>query len=317
MNQHEPIFFTPRARPWDMRRYKGGSSSAPAADPLVGQAAMKQADIAEGALNWYKDVYEKEAPQRAAEYATQQKVTEAGLETSKLQNDIAADYWKQYKDVYQPLEKGIVADAEGYDTAARRDQESGAAQADVSKSFDAVRSNMQRQNMGYGIAPGQGRFDDSSLKMGIEQAKASAGAGTAARKGVETQGWARKLDAASLGRNLPSNQATATQVGLAASGQASGATSAAGAGRRADTAGMGQGYGIGMQGYQSAGSLALGGYNAQLNAWNAQNQSNQRSSAGIGAAFGTIAGAGIGWMAGGPAGAMYGAGIGSQAGGRV
>lgn len=311
----EPIFFTPVPRPWDTRRFKGGGGgSAPAPDPMIGQAALKEAELGERALNWYQDIYEKERPMREGEYASQQKVVDAGLAAQKVQTDISKDYWDTYKDVFQPIEKGIAAEAQGYDTAARRDEEAGAAQAEVAKSFNAARENMQRTNMSFGIAPGQGRFDDSSLKMGIEEAKASAGAGTMARKNVETMGWAKRMDAAGLGRGVASGQATATQIGLAGAGQASGATSAAGAARRADTATAGQGFGIGMQGWQNAGSLALGGYNSQLNAWNAQQQQRQRSSAGIGSLVGTVAGAGIGWMATGtPMGAVYGAGIGGRA----
>jgi hypothetical protein len=312
MNRMEPIFFTPRPRPWDTRRHKGGGSSAPAADPLIGQAAMKQAEIAEDALGWYRDIYEKETPQREAEYATQQKVAEEGLKTQQTQNKIAADWQKEYEEVFRPLTRGIVADAQAYDTPERREQQAGEAIADVNSAFDAAGALRRREMEGFGIAPGQGRYNDDVLKEGIGRASAAAGAGTPARRNVELQGYARKMDAASLGLGVPGSQATATQVALQAGGAASGATATGGAGRRADTGTMGQGYGIAIGGWQGAGNTALAGYRSQLDGWNADQSRRAQSSAGIGRFVGTVAGAGIGYAAGGPVGMAYGASAGSR-----
>jgi len=112
---------------------------------------------------------------------------------------------------------------------------------------------------------------------------------TNAREGVKTLDWARNIDAASLGRNLPGNQATSAQIALGAQGQAQGAMGNA----------MGQfnqNTGTTMGGMSSAvgsmgqsGQLALQNYNAQMQAW----QANQQASAAPWSAIGSLAGAAL------------------------
>ena len=100
--------------------------------------------------------------------------------------------------------------------------------------------------------------------MSMAEATAKAGAANKARTNVETQGYARTMDAANLGRGLASNQATSAGVALNAGNSAvsnAGMTLTQG---NAAAAQMGQGFNTAIQGNQSAGNLY--GMSGQLDA---------------------------------------------------
>ncbi|MES2415081.1 MAG: tail fiber domain-containing protein [Pseudomonadota bacterium] len=198
-------------------------SSAPAVDNS-GQnaAALQQAGLSAEQLAWSKEIYAETADDRA--YATEQakKISEAALESMQVQTNLAKDYDSYNKEVFRPLEKGIVADAVGYDTAERRDQMAGQAIADVDSQAVAARDTMAREAMARGVDPSSGNFAASQGAFGVREAAAKAAAGNTARTQVETIGAARKMDAANLGRGLASSQATSAGLALTA-GNSSGA----------------------------------------------------------------------------------------------
>lgn len=196
-------------------------SSAPAVDNS-GQnaAALQQAGLSAEQLAWSKAIYAETADDRA--YATEQakKISDASLESMQVQTNLAKDYDSYNKEVFRPLEKGIVADAVGYDTAERRDQMAGQAIADVDSQAVAVRDQMAREAMARGVDPSSGNFAASQGAFGVREAAAKAAAGNAARTQVETIGAARKMDAANLGRGLASSQATSAGLALTAGNSA-------------------------------------------------------------------------------------------------
>lgn len=197
--------------------------SAPAVDNS-GQnaAALQQAGLSAEQLAWSKQIYAETADDRA--YATEQakKISDAALESMQVQTNLAKDYDSYNKEVFRPLEKGIVADAVAYDTPERREQMAGQAIADVGSQADATRETLAREAMSRGVDPSSGNFAATQGAFGVRQAAVQAAAGNAARTQVETIGAARKMDAANLGRGLASSQATSAGLALSA-GNASGA----------------------------------------------------------------------------------------------
>jgi hypothetical protein len=111
----------------------------------------------------------------------------------------------------------------------------------------------------------------------------SASAAYNARKGIETVGYARKMDAASLGRGLASSQATSAQVALTAGNNAVSNTGAPITSMNQSTQANGQGFNTAISGNNSAGNLY--GQIAGI-----QNQADANSNAWMGAA-GQAAGA--------------------------
>lgn len=209
----------------------GSSKDATAAAENAAKSATNSADAAtqlgRDNLDFTKQQYNDAKPYRDAAAKTAQEVSEAQLAQMKQQDELAREYADYNRTTFRPLEQGIVADAAGYDTPEKRNAAAIAAQADVNKGFSAVNSATARRLAASGIDPGSTRAMSVMDGQAIEQAKANAGAAYTARKGVETTGFARKMDAASLGRNLPSSQATTAGLALTAGNSATGNSGAA------------------------------------------------------------------------------------------
>lgn len=221
----------------------------------INAAAQANAEIAKEALDWYKSEYAKTQDQRDATQERSNAVSDAQLASMEQQNEITKDYWDYQKGTYRPLEESLVADASSYDTENRRDSEADAAVADVQQRIAAQRGATMRDMARSGVNPDSGKIMAMSGVMDIEGAKAAAGADYGARKAVETQGWARKMDAASLGRNLASSQATSAQI---ATQTGNSAVANSGAANQAATSGaglMGSGFNTAISGNNSAGNL--------------------------------------------------------------
>ena len=218
-------------------------------------AAAANAEIAKEALAWYKQQYADQTPAREA--ATEIAMDVAGQQLGSMrQNDaISKDYWDYQKNTFRPLEQGIVADAQNYDTTARRDAKAAGAVADVGMQAEMARQAQTRGMQRMGVNPASGKMLTMQSQMGLGEAAAKAGAANQARDAVELQGYARKMDAANLGRGLASSQATSAGVALNAgnSANANAGTPLTQASQAAAT--MGQGFSTAIQGNNSAGSL--------------------------------------------------------------
>ena len=134
-----------------------------------------------------------------------------------------------------------------------------------------------------GVTPGSGKMLAVGNQMALSEAVAKAGAANKARDAVETQGFARKMDAASLGRNLPSNQATSAGVAINAGNSAVNNATTPITTMNGMTQTMGQGYQMASNGMQSAHNM--------INQAN-MNTANMWSNAAMGtmSAAGTMAG---------------------------
>lgn len=227
-------------------------------------AAQANAEVAREALAFYKQQWKEQAPDRALATQTAQQVSQQQLASSKLNDSISKDYWDYQKNTFRPLEEGIVSAAEQYDTAARRDSEAMSAGAGVASAAAAARAQTQRMQQSMGVNPNSGRAQALDAQGGIAEAAAKAGAMNTARKNVELQGYARKMDAANLGRNLASNQATSAGVAINAGNSASQNAAGAVQVQQQGAAMMNQGFQTAIQGNQSAGNLY--GQAAQINA---------------------------------------------------
>lgn len=221
----------------------------------INAAAQANAQVAAEALDWYKQAYSDQAPDRQQATDTARKVSDAQLRAMQVATDQAQDYDTYNKVTFRPLEQKIVNDSQAYDTPERRMQAAAAAEADVDQSFKATQDANERELARSGVAPGSGKYMSLMRDAAIAHAATRAGAGTTAVRNVEQQGYARKMDAAGLGRNLPSNQATQQQI---ATTTGNSATSNAGAALAAATSGnatMGQGFNTNIAGNTAAGNL--------------------------------------------------------------
>lgn len=198
---------------------RAGDRAADAANAQAG-AASESVQLGRERLAWEKEQYEdnKEYRERANETALD--IADAMLESNRQNTALAEEYANYQRTTFRPLEQGIVADAQNYDTAERRRDASNAAIADVNKGFASTREATMRRLAAEGIDPGDARAMAALGDGAVDQATAQAGAAFKARQGVETVGRAMRMDAANLGRNLASNQATSAQVAIQAGNSA-------------------------------------------------------------------------------------------------
>ena len=249
-------------------------------------AALANSQVAKDALDWYKQAYTDQAPlrQQAADKALA--VSDAQLASMKQNDAISNDYWNYQKDTFRPLEGKIIADAQSFDSPERQNQNAAKATADVQQAFDNSQGQMQRSLERRGVNPSSGAALALNNQMSMQKAAASAGASNKARTDTELQGYARKMDAANLGRNLASNQATSAGVAMTAGNSAVNNAGIPLTQAQSATNMAGQGFNTAIQGNNSAGSIY--GQVAQLE--------NQDS--GIWGALGGVAGQFAGSAAG-------------------
>lgn len=221
----------------------------------MNRAAEANAAIAKEALDFYKQEYEATRPQREATQARANEVSDAQLLAQQQQNEITKDYADYQKNTFRPLEQKMVDSAQEFDTAQRRDQAAAEAVADVELAQGA---NMAALNRNVARSGGTMSGNQAMALAGdaaLAGTKMRAGAANAARRNVETLGYARMADAANLGRNLASNQATSAGVALQQGNSSVGNSNAANAAGMSGAGLMGQGFGTAIQGNSSAGNI--------------------------------------------------------------
>lgn len=181
-------------------------------------------------------------------------------------NGWAEEDRSRYQNVYQPLEDAYIAEAQTYDSPERQAAAAGEAVADVRQQSALAQQASTRQMSAMGVNPASGRFSGERARAATSEALASAGAANNARRTVRAQGDAMRANAINMGKGLAVNPATSM-------GLSNGASNA--------------GFQGAMAGYGQQGSLLIGQHNAQMNAWQAQ----QQQTAGLGQALGMVAGA--------------------------
>ena len=233
-----------------------GKSSTPPPDyaPLA-QASKEAAEIQAGLgreqLAFAREQYDRSAPLLES-IANQQ------MAAQSEQMAQARDYYDYQRDTYRPLERGLVADAERFNTEAYRNQVASQAAADSGVAFGISQQQNQRAMAAMGANPNSGRFAGMQNATGLQQAALRANAMTGARNQAQQMGYARKLDAAGLGRGLAG-------ASIAAYGGANQAGSMAGG--NAQSAGMNYMNGMNMGANTIAGGqkMQLSGLSSVLN----------------------------------------------------
>ena len=184
-----------------------GSKGAPPPDytPLANaskEAAQIQAGLGREQLAFAREQYDRSAP-ILEQIANQQ------MAAQEEQMAQARDYYNYQQDTYRPLEQGLVADAQRFNTDAYRNDLASKAAADTGVAFGQSQAMNQRAMAAMGANPNSGRFAGMQQASGLAQAATRANAMTGARTQADQMGYARKLDAAGLGRGLAGASAAA------------------------------------------------------------------------------------------------------------
>lgn len=232
----------------------------------VNTAAATNAEIAKESLAWYRQQFEEQRPmrERAAQRADEISLAQArAMDTATDEARRAGDYRRS---VYEPLEREVVQDSRNFNTEAERQKLAGKALGDVRQSFGNAKQIALRDLSRRGVNPNDGGYAGAATQLALGEAAASAGAATKARQDAITLGRALKMDAASLGRNLPANQATQAGLALNAGNSSAGNAQVPISLAQAATNQVGQGFQQATNANNSAGNLALGAAQVQQRA---------------------------------------------------
>jgi hypothetical protein len=263
----------------------GGKNSAPA-PPDYSQLAAVSKESAELSyklgkeqLDWAKEQYGKDS-------AITGKVVDQFLSDMADTSANAKKDRARYEQIFQPLEQDLAKDAATYASPEKKDLEVGRAQANVGQQFASARTQAEAQLEGYGINPSATRFGALDIGMRANEAAAKAAAGNQASENVDNTARALRSEAINVGKGYPGSiaqsYASSQGQGNSAGGQAL-ATTASGASTMGTAPQWQQ---IGNSAVGQWGNILNTGYQNQLSAW----QANQQSSSGIGGALGIVGG---------------------------
>lgn len=268
-----------------------GGSSAPAPDPNIGKAALKQAETGEAWLGFAKDAF-------AVSTERQKELDELTNKVTNLQLGLATDQAKwsrddraRYEDTFRPIEDKYIEEATNYGSPERQAQAAAEARGDVQAAAAGARAATERNNAAIGIDPRSGRAGGISAQTDMGIALAEAGAANNARTMVRDKGLALTADVANMGRGASSAAAAGAAGSVGASGTALAGNQATNAQALAAPQVMSQGFSGAMQGYGGMGSTLNQQYGLQLDAWKAEQEMRAKNAAGIGQAFGAVLGA--------------------------
>jgi len=190
-----------------------GGKSAPAPDYSgMENVANRQLDFAESQYADMKPIYQGLAQQM--------------MDSQAQQMQQAQDYYSYQQNTFRPLEQGLVRDAQRFNTADYRESKAREAAAAAGAAFNQTQSASSRAMASMGINPNSGRFAAMTNQNNLGLSANRANAMTGARNQAEQMGFARRLDAAGLGRNL-SGASTAAYQGAGQAGTGAGNTLAA------------------------------------------------------------------------------------------
>lgn len=269
---------------------KGGGASAPSADPNIGLAQKKMAEISEKYLeNWETEVWPqmKEAAAKQEVRADEQFAIDKEIQQKQI---AAADLTMAEFNRNAPSREAIYKEAEDYSTAENKERIAAEAIGDIKTSFGVQAADLERRNQSYGINPTSGRSMATQNANSIMQAATEASAATRARNAAEQLGWAKKMDAIALSQGQFGNQASSTGLALNAGAQGLNAGQVAMGNYSQMGNSLSQMAQTGNAGWNSIGQLGVQKYNADISNYQAQNQASAASSSGLG----SLAGAAIG-----------------------
>ncbi|NTA80741.1 hypothetical protein A6U97_02845 [Agrobacterium tumefaciens] len=267
-----------------------GSSSAPAPDPKIGEAALKQAQTGEDWLSFARDAFAvSEVRQKELDDLTN-RVTEQQLGLATDQAKWSREDRDRYNTVYKPLEDDFIKEATNYATEERQSEAAAEARADVQTAAANNRAATERANTSMGVTPGSGRYAGVQAASDLGTTLAEAGAANTSRQAVRDKGLALKADVVNLGKGLPAQAAAGAGGSVAASGTALGGAQGTNSQALAASTIMNAGYGGAMQGYAGQASTLNQQYGLQLEGWKTQQELKAKNASGIGSFLGGIGG---------------------------
>jgi hypothetical protein len=198
-------------------------------------------------------------------------ISQQQMAAQQQQMDQAKDYYDYQQETFRPVEEGLVADAQNFNTEEYREQQASQAAASDAQASGLAREASNRAMSARGVNPNSGAARGGGVQARLQDSARRAASMTGARNQAQQVGYARRLDAAGLGRGLAGASSAAYANASNAGAQASNVAQSAGNNFQAGLSNAGSTYGA-MAGTQAS------VYNNSVNA------QSEMFGAGIGAA---------------------------------
>jgi hypothetical protein len=252
---------------------KGGGGSAPAPDPNIGLAQLELANISKEYLeSWKTDVWPTLQAQAEKQEARADEQWALDREIQLRQREIADIEYGRRQELFFPIEERQIAEAMEAGGEADQERQAALALGDVRSAQQRMQQDIAMQQRAYGIDPSSGRFQGMQRAAAVDTSMMEAAAANRARQAAEQLGWAKRMDALALGAGQFGNQATSTGLALAAGQQGLMAGQIPFQNTMAMGQSMGGAYGGAMQGWGQVGQLGVQKYQADVNAYKAQQE---------------------------------------------
>ena len=230
-----------------------GGKSAPAPDYAPLASASKEAAQIMGGLGREQLAFARQQYGEISPYLRDIATQQQAAQNQQMRQ--AQDYYDYQTSTFRPVERGLVQQAQEFNTEDYRNQLASKAAADAGRAFGQTQAATQRAMGSMGVNPNSGRFAGLQNQNTVALAAQKAAAMTGTRQQAEQMGFARQLDVTGLGRGLAGASTAAYQgatgAGTAAGGSYMGAGNQFMGGMTAAGNTMGQGYQIQGQGLSS------------------------------------------------------------------
>lgn len=158
-----------------------------------------------------------------------EEVTREQLSMMREVRDEGQDQYEYMRDVFRPLEQSMVSQAMRESTPEFYERYASEAMARQAVSNQNAMGQMERQMASMGVNPNSGAYQSQMRGLQLHNAAAMGAVSNDAYDRAEALGWARRADAAGLGRGLAGAGSAAYGVASGAGAAASSATNAANA----------------------------------------------------------------------------------------
>ena len=264
------------------------SPKPPKPDPLIGQAAKQNADIAQQQLDVAREQLAWEKDRAKTQDPLIQKIVDQQVASGDANAARAESQWETYRKLFAPVEERMVQEANTFDSPERQERMAAEAATDIARGYRGALEANQRAMERMGVNPSSGKYQSITNEANLGLARDSAGAMNKARRDTELQGMAMRQGVAQFGRSMPTT-GIATDAAAINAGNSATDNLATKAGIHNAGTNAAQNWFGGATGANTAsGNLALGQYQGQLNAWQQASQNSASGAAGLGNLIGQL-----------------------------
>lgn len=279
-----------RPRPGGGMTFEGGKggSSAPAPDQNIGIAQRELSALAKEQWTEFKTNIYPDLQAAAAKQETRaQGLYDVTSATMKKQLEYSEKDRERYETGGIPLMEALRKEAVEYNEPAYQEQMALRAGADVATASENQRQQTMMRQQQYGIDPTSGVAAGNANVNSAITAAAQAQAQNQTRMAAKEIGLAKLGNAYNMYAGLPSQANTATNTGVAAGTTGVNTAQFGVTNKLAIADSFNRGAGTAMSGWNQVGQLGVGKYNADVNAYSAQQQAEGATWGGLGSAIGS------------------------------